>query len=208
MKEEEEISNWENETPILASIKKTNGFSVPNNYFEDLSKNIITQIKIEELTGKDPAFKVPENYFESLTVNIQSAILIDDSKDLLKAKNGGFTIPNGYFEINKTKIIRKTEIKKSSFRKVISINFIRYAAAACILLTTSFGIYFNIKRANSFDYQLSKVSDEAIESYLKQTVEASDVPLIIENLDNKPVFSLEENQLKADDIDSYLKTTL
>ena len=208
MNEEEGITNRGKEIPLLASLKKTNGFSVPNNYFNDLSKNIINQITIEELAGKDVAFQVPLNYFENFQSNIQETISIEDRKNYLQSKNEGFFTPNNYFESSKVEITAKIELKKSPFRKIISINLIRYAAAACILLTTTFGIYLNIKRSNNIDYQLSKVSDDAIESYLKQIVESSDVPVIIENLENKRVFSLDENQLHADEIDSYLKTSL
>jgi hypothetical protein len=208
MKKEGDLSNREKETHLLASLKKTNCFTVPNNYFGDLSKNIINQIKIDELAGKDSSFQVPDHYFETLEKKIQTTILVDTSKDLLPSNHSGFLIPNGYSKKSKTEIIGKTIPSKSILRKIISIKFIRYAAAACILLTTSFGIYFNIQRSNNINYKLSKISDETIESYLKQTVEASDVPLIIENLDNKPVFSLDQNQLNADDIDAYLKTTL
>ena len=133
---------------------------------------------------------------------------MEDKKDSIKASNAGFAIPNEYFETGKVEIISKIRFKKLYFGKIISINFLKYAAAACILLTISFGIYFNIQHSNNVNYQLSKVSDEAIESYLKQTVEATDVPVIIENLENKPVFSLDGNQLHADDIDAYLKTSL
>lgn len=208
MIEEEGISNWAEEIPLLASLKKTNCFSVPNNYFIDLSKNIINQIAIEELAGKDVTFQVPFNYFENSQSKIQETIFIEDRRNSLQSKNKGFITPHVYFETNKVEIIGKIELKKSPFRKIIRLNLIRYAAAACILLTTTFGIYLNIKRLNNINYQLSKITDDAIESYLKQTVESSDIPVIIENLENKPVFSLDENQLNADEMDSYLKTTL
>lgn len=208
MKKIEDISNWELKTPLLASLKKINGFIVPNSYFDTLSKNIINQVKIEELTGRDSLFEVPTNYFDSLGSEIKATIYLASKKDSLNSKNEGFTLPNHYFEISKAEIIAKIDLKKSSFKKIISLKFIRYAAAACVLLTTSVGIYLNVKQSNNINYQLSKVSGDAIENYLKQTVESSDVPVIIKNLENKPVFSLDENQLKADDIDSYLKTTL
>ena len=208
MNKEQDIINWEKDAPLLASLKRENNFLVPPLYFKNLSEEIINQIKIEETFGKNPTYKIHENYFETLESKIQSAIFLEDKKDSIKASNAGFAIPNEYFETSKVEITSKIKFKKPYFGKIISINFLKYAAAACILLTISFGIYFNIQRSNNVNYQLSKVSDEAIESYLKQTVEASDVPVIIENLENKPVFSLEENQLHADDIDAYLKTSL
>lgn len=208
MDKEKDLKNWEKDAPLLASLEKENNFLVPRHYFEKLSQEIINQIKIEELAGKDLHFQIPDSYFESLKNKIQSAILVENKKDSIKARNADFAILDKYFESNKVEIISKTRIEKSNLGKIISLKFIRYAAAACILLTTSFGIYFNIQRSNNVNYQLSKVSDEAIESYLKQTVEASDIPVIIENLENNPVFSLDENQLNDDDISAYLKTTL
>ena len=208
MNKEQDIINWEKDAPLLASLKRENNFLVPPLYFKNLLEEIINQIKIEETFGKNPTYKIPEDYFETLESKIQSAIFLEDKKDSTKAINAGFAIPNEYFESNKVEIISKTRIEKSNLGKIISLKFIRYAAAACILLTTFFGIYTNIQRSNNVNYQLSKVSDEAIESYLKQTVEPSDVPVIIENLENKPVFCLDGNQLHADDIDAYLKTSL
>ena len=208
MNKEKDIMNWEKDAPLLTSLKRENIFLVPPLYFENLSQEIINQIKITEAFDKYSTYKIPKDYFETLESKTQSAILLEDKKDSINARNAGFAIPNEYFETSKVEIISKIKLKKHWFGKIISINFLKYAAAACILLTTSFGIYFNIQRSNNVNYQLSKISDEAIESYLKQTVEASDVPVIIENLENKPVFSLDENQLHADDIEAYLKTSL
>ena len=207
MNREDDLTNWEKDVPLLASLKREDGFVIPENYFKNLSEEIIKQIKVEDLAGKKSDFQVPESYFETLENKIQSAILLEHRKDLLRANHSGFAIPNEYFESNKTVIISKTRIEKSNFGKIISLKFIRYAAAACILLTASFGIYFNIQRTNNINYQLTKVSDDDIETYLKQNVEAADVPLIIENLENKP-FSLDKNQLNADEIDAYLKTSI
>lgn len=208
MRKEEDLTNWEKDVPLLASLKREDGFAVPENYFDNLSSEIMSQIKIKDLAGKKSDFQVPEIYFETLENKVNSAILLEENKDSLLDNHGGFIIPNNYFENNKAKIISKTRTEKSTFGKIISLKFIKYAAAACILLTASFGIYFNIQRTNNINYQLSKLPDDDIETYLKQNVEAADVPLIIENLENKPVFSLDENQLSADDLDAYLKTSL
>lgn len=71
--------------PLLASLNKVDVYSVPNNYFDDLSGSILSKIKalqdeqIDELNeiaptlskiGKQNVYAVPANYFETFKVNV------------------------------------------------------------------------------------------------------------------------------------------
>ena len=207
MNNEDENMDWEKDAPQLAAVTKENCFDVPAHYFENLSEQIINQIKLAEIADQDLEFKTPAGYFDNLEDQIFAEIALDEKLGDLSANNHGFVTPENYFDPAKLKIEKAILGKKQSFRKILTINFIRFAAAACILLTTSVGIYFNIQRTSSIHYKLSRVSNEDIESYLNQNIDAADMPIILQNLENKPIFTIEENQLSNDEIKNYLDLT-
>nr|MBC7614400.1 hypothetical protein [Pseudopedobacter sp.] len=200
MKKEDDYIDWEKEAPHLYAISKENAFKVPERYFNELHPHILSQVTLEEL-GKESVFEVPENYFNQLQSQIISQIKIDE----LINQNNGFKAPEFFLKEaqQKIKIAVKTPKK---FTKIFNLNFIRYAAA-CILLTTSVGIYLNVSRQQNVSYQLSKLPNEAIENYLLLHTDANDLPTILNNLDDKSVFSLDKDQLTDDQIKDYLKYT-
>ncbi|TKB98894.1 hypothetical protein [Pedobacter cryophilus] len=204
-KEEDDNMNWEKDAPLLNSIEKSNSFSMPDGYFENLSENIINQISLENLASKSSAFKTPHSYFENFESQLFSKIALEDKKEEFTKNDAGFKTPINYFEISKKQL--NTNTKKQKQAKILTLNLIRFAAAACILLTTTLGIYFNVQRTNSINYQLSKVSDEDIETYLKQNTDATDVPLILENLEDQPIFTLDQNQVTDEEIKNYIEST-
>lgn len=201
MKKEDETLDLEKEAPLLFKITKENCFETPRGYFEELSSQIFAQIQLEDLVGKKDAFEVPDLYFEDLENQIINEVKIRDlvSKD-------GFSTPEGYFQQAQSALLNQTKTK-SNKGKIIYFNLMRYAAAACILLTTSIGIYINIQHQENVSYQLSKIPDDAIENYLQTHTDASDVPAIIKNLDDKQVFSLDNQQLSEEEISNYLEQT-
>lgn len=201
MEREDEILDLEKEAPLLAKIAKENGFEIPNGYFEKLSSQILAQIQLENLIGKKDAFDVPDLYFEELEDQIISQVKIQDL-----VSGDGFSTPDGYFEKSQSILLNQVKTKTEK-GKIINFNFFRYAAAACILLTTSIGIYLNIQHQENVSYQLSKIPDEALENYLQMHTDASDVSAIIKNLDDKQVFSLDEQQLSEEEISNYLEQT-
>lgn len=181
MNSEDENMELEKEAPILASIGKKNNFEVPNGYFENLSEQILNQALLNDLAGNKNNFELPNGYFESLDQQIISSIYLDTIKTN-SAESNGFDVPVGYFADSKQRLLNSinTQPKKS---KVIKLHFVRYAAAACILFTTSLGIYFNVKSETSINTQLSKIPAKEIESYLNQHTDSSDLPMLIENID-------------------------
>jgi hypothetical protein len=71
------------------------GFSIPENYFDTLNANIQSRIIIEKAVDTEhPDFAVPANYFEQLTNNIQSRINIEAA---FNGETTGFTVPENYF---------------------------------------------------------------------------------------------------------------
>jgi hypothetical protein len=71
------------------------GFSIPENYFNILNANIQSRIIIENAVDTEHSdFTVPANYFEQLTNNIQSRINIEAA---INGEDTGFTVPENYF---------------------------------------------------------------------------------------------------------------
>ncbi|MGB4399806.1 MAG: hypothetical protein WBJ10_10565, partial [Daejeonella sp.] len=85
------------EAPTLAAIGKGIPFTVPEGYFDGLSGNINSRIKIEVVKseGQD-SFKVPDNYFEGLTSRIEERISTEKIRSFSSSE--GFAVPERYFE--------------------------------------------------------------------------------------------------------------
>lgn len=203
MKTEEEYMDWEKDAPLLGSIKNNEAFAVPENYFVNLSDQIKSRISLSEIDNRTINFTTPDNYFETLTEVITSQIALVD----IQHNNSGFNTPNEYFENSKTAILAKTTGNAVKRTKTIKLSFIRYAAAACILLSTSVGIYLNIKHNNNVAYQLSKIADEDIESYLQSHIDPNDLSLIIENLEETNKIEIKNSSINNTDIQEYLEQT-
>jgi hypothetical protein len=182
-------------------IGNKNSFSVPDHYFEVLNNRLKSEVNLMDLTANKKDFDLPQNYFEKLKQEIESQVSLPQQQEHL------FNTPNGYFENNKINILAKINPEKSNFKKVISLAFIRYAAAACILLTTSLGIYLNSLEIKTNANELSKIPTADLELYLQQNIESTDVQTIIENLPSEKVFSIKETEFEQQDISEYLNTT-
>ena len=83
MKEFENNDELRDLAPILSSIERKEVFSVPANYFDSLSDQIMERVSappvFEEITAANP-FIVPENYFEGLPLDIIKRIEVSQSK--------------------------------------------------------------------------------------------------------------------------------
>ncbi len=203
MNTEDTNMDWEKDAPLLASLKKNNPFKVPTNYFEDLEKRIQSEVFLDTLKLNSDGFKTPTNYFEGLSQQIINQIKLQEtiSQDL------GFDVPQNYFEDAKQITLKSVQVKRTGIAKVINLSLIRYAAAACILMMTSFGIYFNIHQSKNLSSQLSEIPNEDIENYLQQHVDNGDVPIIIDNLSSKSAFSTDKSKLTKEELIKLLNTT-
>lgn len=193
MESEDENMELKNDAPFLAAISKENSFTTPEGYFKNLKEEILSQARLQQLVQAENAFEVPDLYFEDLSQNIQSITHLDSL--MQTATNQGFEVPKGYFA-QSSAIIKRQTAPKTKIVKLFKTHFIRYAAAACVLLTTSAGIYFNVMQNTSVSYQLSKIPATEIESYLSQHIDANDLPLLIENTDND--FNLDINDFTVE----------
>lgn len=116
MKRDMESRKWLDEFPALKQVDENNPFTVPEGYFDELEKNIISAVNLEELkTGK--GFTVPENYFDELSGNIQSRINIEA---YVNNPEHGHAVPEGYFDeleqqVNARILIEETLTEQESF---------------------------------------------------------------------------------------------
>ena len=131
-----ENMEWENEAPQLAKLKKSNPFTVPSNYFEELEGRINQSVFINALQKEDDAgFTVPTNYFDTLEEQITSKI------SLAQYRNGtqeGFEVPSGYFEKLQQNITAKTSDKKKTV-KLWHQPLFKYGVAACLVIASTTG---------------------------------------------------------------------
>jgi hypothetical protein len=99
----------------LKGMLGARGFSVPDNYFEQLNRDIQTRIVEEKLKALSTGngFKVPELYFEELGSRIEARV-------------------------------RPAEVKKPArVVRLWHSDLLKYATAACFILITAFGFYLN-----------------------------------------------------------------
>lgn len=131
---------WENEAPQLAKLKKSNPFTAPSNYFEELEERINQSVFINSLQKNEGAgFTVPTNYFETLENQITSRVSLEQLKD---GKQDGFAIPNGYFEKLQQSIAAQTVEKKKAVQLWHQPLF-KYAVAACLVIASTTGWFAN-----------------------------------------------------------------
>ncbi len=69
-------------------------FSVPNDYFSQLTDRIQSQAKITTYTDNTDAWETPTGYFENLADQIQTRIRVETIAD----QENDFSVPMGYFE--------------------------------------------------------------------------------------------------------------
>jgi hypothetical protein len=96
-----------------------NAFDVPQNYFEELTERIETNIALGQMIQREKSFAVPENYFETLQSRITDKIAATETK------------------------------KEAKVIPLWKRGFIKYASAACFLLISSFGVYFYQNNQNN-----------------------------------------------------------
>ncbi len=65
-----ENMEWEQEAPQLASQSRNTPYQVPTSYFDDLHKQVMSQIKIKEFEKESSGFTHPDHYFEQLNARI------------------------------------------------------------------------------------------------------------------------------------------
>jgi hypothetical protein len=200
---------WKEQSPLLRAAGKENPFSVPDGYFDDMQQQITSRIAIENISLSDSngRLAVPEGYFETLEDQIMSSIRVEKLKDL--PKDGGFSVPEGYFDTLNDSIKQQVGLvdkpKDAKVRTLVPL-WLKYAAAACIMIAASAGLYL-FQKSDTIDKQLAYIPDEAIVDYLLVNSDAGDMPVIIDNINSTADIS-PEIELSDQEIEQYLETTL
>lgn len=212
------LRNSENQDQNLLNNPKLqeNPFSVPKNYFHDLTNSIVQKKNIIESTEK--AWLVPQNYQEELT----NDILLKISEEKLKSRitTDGFTIPTNYFDQLQSSILEKTSqeekitaeeqivpFKRSQYR-----SWIKYVSAACIALAISVLAFFQsneqepeLATAQAEDI-INEIPADEIISYLAFYSETGDYLILSEELsDESDDF---EDSFSTEEIESYLENSI
>jgi len=104
-------NEWPDDKEVLKQVPKGNPFTVPAGYFETLTQQITSAVKLEDIKQADngQGFTVPANYFDDLTSNIQSRIAVEE---LTGDKVNNFTIPQNYFEELGTQIQSRIQLEE------------------------------------------------------------------------------------------------
>ena len=202
--------DWEKQAPRLAATGKSNPYAVPADYFNEMQQQLSSRIKLENLYGTSSAgiFEVPDQYFEELENHILTSIKADQLKDSIK--EDGFTVPDGYFNSLQSsiqqKISNQTSKKEVKIRRLVP-SWLSYAAAACLIISISTGIYFYQKQNATLETKLAYIPDDAIIDYLLINSDSGDLPVIIDNLNSTSSVKSELGISNAE-IEEYLDTTL
>jgi len=181
---------------FVESIPRTNPYTVPGGYFDQLSTIILENISAHESIsilegGAEMLYSVPQGYFESFASNVLQKIKgqtsdsvhaeLEELSPLLSKipKTNVYAIPDGYFDA----LTPLKKEKENTPAKVISFgaktrSWINYAAAACVAAILLGGAYIYFSKPGSeqianqpkkgIDIQkgLSELTDSEITDYL------------------------------------------
>lgn len=206
MKQNEEILIEIQEiSPSIAAIGNANVYAVPYGYFDGLANEILSAVIEMQMPRVSDAYSVPAGYFDGLAGSILQKIKLQENQfsneifeelnevaPLLNtiSKNNVYTLPENYF---RDLSVDFTIIKPAA--KVISLdvgrkNWIRYAAAACILAILGTGVFYfftannkNSQVANDLksiqninvEQGISGLSDDEIKNYLNAQPASTDI---------------------------------
>jgi hypothetical protein len=201
--------NWQEHAPTLAAMEKTNPFSVPDGYFEEMQQQLHSRIRISQLDDNETFFKVPDNYFETLEDKLKSISKLEELKG--SSHSEMLSVPEGYFDTLEQRIKAKLGSEElnavpTKIRRLRS-NWITYAAAACITAIISFGIYFNTQN-NTIEAQMAKLPANEIVDYLQLYTDAGDAPMIINSIGAEVDISEIGSEASEQEIEQYLKLNL
>ena len=84
-----------------------NPFTVPKNYFEDLTQQLQAQAKITGKNLQENTFSVPNDYFQNVTETLIATVAIENK--IGQGQDQGMQVPTDYFNDLATRI--KTQVK-------------------------------------------------------------------------------------------------
>lgn len=214
MRNDLENSDWMNEAPYLAGLRKEHPFTVPEGYFEGLPEHIHQAIFMDNLENSipDAGFQVPTGYFDELTEDIQSKVSTLRLKTVVPDE--GYAVPNDYFTQLQAKINAKTteESNKKSEPKILRLwhsKLLKYASAACFIIVSATAFYFypqvETKHHVSPDFANEQMLFDIDEHTIIEHIESNDLerhapaPTVAEaDLENYILSNYSQNDIAAD----------
>lgn len=163
----------ENEAPRLAKLKRSNPFTVPSNYFEELEVRINQSVFMSSLQKNEATgFTVPIDYFDTLEVQIKSRVSLEQFK---RGAQEGFAVPDGYFEKLQQRITAETTEKKKTI-KLWHQPLFKYAVAACLVIASTTGWFANehyqnkqlLKTELAKEQMLYDIDESVIMEYMQE----------------------------------------
>ncbi len=169
--------------PLLFLPKdKKMPYSVPEGYFENLARDIVRKVS--------PAQAVPEGYFDTLPAILLNKIRHQEVTQELEtvapllntiSKKPVQAVPEGYFEQLQPPV-KKVDLHQAPIVPIKKrTGWLKYAAAASVVLLLSFGAYRYFDKPPSggivvvtpaqvekLDNQLAQLDNETIEQYLQE----------------------------------------
>ncbi len=148
--------------PFGDRLKNSDGFVLPDNYFEGLADQILQECPSHPIN--ETQFKVPEAYFDTLSDRIINHV---EKRALpFDIKNESFKLPDGYFENFPEHVMHRISKDKSSkVRTFLSRRVFMYSIAASVLLCVSVLVlrWYSASPATDF---LSSCSEEELLEYV------------------------------------------
>src|SRR5690606_4725428 len=200
---------------LLNNLKsEENLFSVPENYFSNLTNDILQRKNIIDSTQK--ALSIPENYHKELTDDILMRVREEELKQ--KVSKDGFSVPAQYFKQLESAILEKTSTKDTqiiSLPKPRRLSWLKYMSAASIALVVSLFVFFQLteRKVEPTNAQVDNIIDEIpadeIISYLAFYSETGDYIKLSEELERLEEQSDDfEDSFSSEEIESYLENSI
>ena len=178
-------------TPILAKIqKKGSGFSIPENYFEEIENAISDKLFTDSLSNTS-GHKIPENYLEQIENTVLSK--------LEKERTPSEKVPEGYFDSVEDQVFDRLALEEKP--KIISLKkyWIPVVVAASLALLVSIYNPFSTNQ----NIEVSEIEQWIDEGNLELN------PYEIAELYNDELENISiENTLNTDDLEDYLNNQI
>ncbi len=212
---------------IAARVDSRLLFSVPANYFDNLSTNILHAIAAENLQQSIVPYQVQAGYFDNLSNTILNKIAnertVESAVDselqafapILATINKAniYSVPNGYFEN-----LQIDNNPQKNIAKVVPFKglntWIKYAIAACVVGVLVTNAYLFTNKNATVDYaaykkidvasSISTVSSDELASYLDNANAIANNEIV--NLIDEKMPETQEHikDISEDDLKQYL----
>lgn len=205
--------------PSIVNLQNSKPFSVPNNYFSDLSNEVLFKINCPTISSnyliKANAYLVPNNYFGSFQsqiipfIHAQKRHISDIDYELETVapflnsikKNNVYSLPENYFESkNNFKQIQSTSNTPTlSFKR----KWFLYVAAAAFTGLTLLGVFNflgNSSNKININTELAKTNEDELTEFLDNQT----TPIFFSQQSDEEIFGIFEGT-DTEDLIFYLK---